>query len=118
MKYESFVEFVEDQLRSLGDINVKRMFGAYGLYSGSDFFGIIDDGRLYFKIDDVTRQKYIDMGMGPFRATPRQTLKTYYEVPVDVLEDDAELTAWAKDAIRCQQNAQKKSQVSGRRRLK
>jgi TfoX/Sxy family transcriptional regulator of competence genes len=26
-------------------------------------------------------------------------LKSYYEVPVDVLEDDAELCRWAKDAV-------------------
>jgi DNA transformation protein len=112
MKNDSFVEFVEDQLRDLGDITCKSMFGGYGLYSGSDFFGIIADGKLYFKVDDETKQKYIDLGMGPFRASPKQTLKTYYEVPVDVLEDDGELTAWAREAIRCQQDTQKKPKVS------
>jgi hypothetical protein len=27
------------------------MFGAHGLYSGDKFFGILDEGRLFFKTD-------------------------------------------------------------------
>lgn len=115
MQDDSFVEFVEDQLRSLGNIVTKHMFGGYGLYRGEDFFGIIADGRLYFKVDDKTKQFYIDLGMGPFQATPKQTLKTYYEVPVDVLEDDGELTKWAGAAIRCQQDTKKKSKTAKRK---
>jgi len=103
----SYVEFVEDQLQSLGDVTVKRMFGGFGLYRGTVFFGIISGGRLYFKVDERTKREYIDRGMGPFRATPKQILKTYYEVPVDVLEDDGELTAWAKEAIRCQRDTKR-----------
>jgi DNA transformation protein len=112
MKDDSFVEFVEDQLRGLGNITCKRMFGGYGLYSGADFFGIIASGRLYFKVNDDTKQRYIDRGMEPFRASPKQTLKTYYEVPVDVLEDDGELTAWAKEAIQCQKEVSKRMKKS------
>jgi len=36
--------------------------------------------------------------MKPFRPNATQTLKTYYEVPVDVLEDAGELTIWARQA--------------------
>ena len=115
MKDESFIEFVEDQLRSLRGLSIKGMFGGHGLYSGTDFFAIIADGRLYFKIDDKTKQTYVDRGMGPFRPTPKQTLKTYFEVPVDVLEDDGELTAWAKVAIRCQQETKKKPKATKRK---
>jgi DNA transformation protein len=115
MKDESFVKFVEDQLRSLRGLTIKKMFGGYGIYRGEDFFAIIAGGRLYFKIDDKTKQDYIDRGMGPFKATPKQTLKTYYEVPVDVLEDDGELTAWARVAIRCQQATKKKPKAPNRK---
>lgn len=102
MKDESFVEFIKDQLRGLRGLTVKHMFGGYGIYRGEDFFGIIADGRLYFKVDDKTMRTYADRGMGPFRPTPKQTLKTYYEVPVDVLEDDEALALWALRACQAQ----------------
>jgi DNA transformation protein len=37
--------------------------------------------------------------MKPFRPNPRQTLKTYYELPVDVMEDRDQLKHWARRAI-------------------
>ena len=40
--------------------------------------------------------------MTPFRPSKRQTLRTYYEVPADVLENRNELTRWARDAVRAQ----------------
>lgn len=50
-KEDSFRDFVLDQLPALGDIRCRAMFGGYGLYLGEDFFGIVYDGRLYFKTD-------------------------------------------------------------------
>lgn len=96
---DSFVEYVVDQLRRLGEVEAKAMFGGHGLYCGGAFFAIIADGRLYFKTDAVSRRGYEGRGMGPFRPNPKQTLKTYYEVPVEVLEDDEELAAWAERAL-------------------
>src|SRR5208282_1008063 len=51
MADESFKEFVLDQLSALPDARAKAMFGAHGLYSGGRFFGILDEGRLFFKTD-------------------------------------------------------------------
>jgi len=100
MKDDSFVQYVREQLSLISDIHIKRMFGGYGLYSGEKFFSIVYKGRLYFKINENTMQKYVDAGMKPFSPTPRQTLKNYYEVPVDVIEDSSELCDWAEDSIR------------------
>jgi DNA transformation protein len=36
--------------------------------------------------------------MKPFRPNSKQTLKTYYEVPVEVIEDSEQLVTWATDA--------------------
>lgn len=98
----SFVEFVvTDQLSNL-DIEAKRMFGGHGLYFKGYFFGLISRGFLYFKTTEKTRQPYLDAGMGPFQPSPRQTLKNYFQVPIDVIEDADELTQWAKTAIATQ----------------
>ena len=110
MKDGSFKDFVSDQLRGLGSVDCRAMFGGYGLYyektANALFFGIIFKGRLYFKTDSRTTPGYIQRGMKPFTPGPRQTLKSFYEVPVEILEDSDELAAWAKEAIRV---ARKKS---------
>ena len=97
-KVDSYRDFVLDQLRSLTDVSCRSMFGGYGLYLGADFFGIVYDGRLYFKTDETTREKYRDRGMGPFAPSETQVLKNYYEVPEEILEDGEDLTSWAREA--------------------
>ena len=97
-KEDSYRDFVLDQLRLLEGVSCRAMFGGYGLYLGADFFGIIYDGRLYFKTDDATREKYRGRGMGPFAPGGEQVLKSYYEVPEEIVEDDEELASWAREA--------------------
>lgn len=96
----SFLGYVLDQLRGLRGLEARRMFGAHGLYQDGVFFAIVDEGRLYFKTDEATRTEYRRLGMKPFQPTPKQTLKAYYEVPADVLEDDEALALWAAGAVR------------------
>ena len=95
---ESFKDFVLDQLSDLPGVSCRAMFGGYGLYQGEVFFGIIHKGRLYFKTDDRTRSAYVAQDMKPFRPNTKQTLKIYYEVPVDLIEDQEQLIAWAARA--------------------
>ena len=76
------------------------MFGGHGIYLEDAFFGILHRERLYFKTREGTRDKYVDHGMGPFRPNERQTLKNYYEVPVDILEDRDAVVEWALEAAR------------------
>jgi len=99
MKKESFKEFVMDQLCTLEEAEARPMFGGFGIYHGDIFFGIIFKGRLYFKTDSRTKSVYLKKGMKPFRPNSKQTLKSYYEVPVEIIEDQDELVSWAKKAV-------------------
>jgi len=102
MKDDSFKEFILDQLRRLDRVEARPMFGGHGLYQGEVFFGIIFKGRLYFKTDSTTVSSYIKMGMKPFRPNAKQILRSYYEVPVEILEDHDRLAVWAQKAIHSQ----------------
>ncbi len=100
-----FQLFISDQLAELGDLlRFKRMFGGWGLYYGSVFFGLIADGRLYFKTDEHSRQTYIQAKMQPFtfqkaHQKKESVMKNYYEVPVHIVENNALLCEWAEEAI-------------------
>lgn len=100
-KEDSFRDFVIDQLCSLEGVRCRPMFGGYGLYLGEAFFGIIHEGCLYFKTDETTRVKYRDGGSVPFTPGGTQVLKTYYEVPAEIVEDDEQLAYWAREAASC-----------------
>jgi len=96
----SFKAFVEEQLEGLDGLCLRPMFGGHGLYAGEVFFGILFRDRLYFKTDTESRVEYLALRMQPFRPSAKQTLRSYYEVPADVLEDPERLTQWARRAIR------------------
>jgi DNA transformation protein len=99
MPQDSFKEFVLDQLAGMEPVTCRAMFGGFGLYHHDVFFGILHKGRLYFKTDDQTRPAYEENGMKPFRPTDKQTLKNYYEVPLEILEDGEALILWAGKAV-------------------
>jgi DNA transformation protein and related proteins len=101
-KDESFKDFILDQLRGLTDVEARRMFGSHALYQDETCFGVVSKGRLYFKIDESTIGEYRRRKMKPFRPNGKQTIKSYYQVPVEILEDADELCVWAKRAIAAQ----------------
>lgn len=98
-KHDGFRDFILDQLADMPGVTARAMFGGYGLYRQTTFFGIIHKGRLYFKITGLTLPRYTEQGMKPFRPNAKQTLKSFYEVPIDIIEDAASLTQWATDAV-------------------
>lgn len=112
MDDDSFKEFVLDQLGALPELRAKAMFGAHGIYSGDHFFGILDEGRLFFKTDAASQTDYTSRGMGPFTYESRGKVMTmsYHEVPPDVLENAPELTLWARKAIQIAMAKPKKKQ--------
>jgi len=97
-KTDGFKDFVLDQLAELRGLTCRAMFGGYGLRYRDTFFGIIHKGRLYFKVTPETVESYRALGTKPFRVTYTMSLKTYYEVPADILEDSAQLIEWAETA--------------------
>ena len=100
MKDDSLKDFALDQLRGLGGLESRAMFGGHGLYAAGKIFGIFFKGRLYFKTSSATRADYSSRGMKPFRPNVKQRLNSYYEVPANVMEDAAQLEAWARTAIK------------------
>ncbi len=76
------------------NLRAKAMLGGMGL--GEVFFGILHKGRLYFKTDEQTRPIFTAKGMKPFQFNGKQMLKSYYEVPIEVIEENEQLVDWAK----------------------
>jgi DNA transformation protein len=117
MADNSFKEFVLDQLSALPDVRARAMFGAHGLYSGEHFFGILDEGRLFFKTDAQSQADYTARGMSPiaYESKGRVVTMNFYEVPPDMLEQRQELADWARNAIGIAAGSKKSAKRAKRR---
>ena len=62
---EGDLAFVLDQLAGLGELRPPGCSAA-SAYCGDAFFGLIDDGVLYLKVDDTTRARYTRRRLKPF----------------------------------------------------
>jgi DNA transformation protein len=105
MADRTFKDRVFDQLSGLGGITSRPMFGGWGIYWEAVIFAILFGDQLYFKVDEQSKSEYVAKGMAPFHPNERQTLKSYYEVPSDVLDDIEALLSWAREAIRAGQSS-------------
>ena len=94
-----FLAYVQGQLNGLDSFAARPMFGGFGLYSSDRFFGIIHKAQLFLKVDDMSRLQYQARGSTAFRPTRSQTLKNYYAVPAEILEDPHQLRSWAQRAV-------------------
>jgi len=94
-KADTFKDFVLDQLHDLPGLSIRSMFGGYGLYLRGRFFGIIHKGQFYLRVSPQTVMDYTSRGGKPFKPGKKQTLRTYYDVPAEIMENSAELVQWA-----------------------
>ena len=95
-----FLRYVLDQLRGLGVVTSRKMFGGAGLYLDGTIFALIAYDTLYFKVDETNRSDFEEAGMEPFRPFDDTSyVMSYYEVPIDVLEESDDLVAWARNAL-------------------
>lgn len=92
------------RLETLAPITVAGMFGGASLRSGGIVFGLIIGQELYFRVDDKSCVDYEAAGSAPFSYARKDgrdiIVGSYYNVPADVLEDDAMLNDWARTAHR------------------
>lgn len=102
-----FRSFVMEQLEGLPHVTSKSMFGGVGVYSEEFFFALLDNDRIYLKVDDSNRPDFEAAEMGAFDPFGDGRTMQYYEVPVSVFEDVDALRVWALKAIEVAKTSKK-----------
>ena len=101
MNSKEYREYIMDSLHTFfGETTCRAMFGGHGLYKDGIIFAIIVDDVLYFKVDDTNRADFEARGCSPFtyEAKEKRVSMSYWQVPLEVIEDGTELIRWAKKA--------------------
>jgi len=90
-----------DLLATAGIVRTRKMFGGTGLYLEGVFFGLVADGRLFFRVDDESRGEYESAGSEPFQPFPdKPSMRTYFEVPERVQGDRRAMKTWTLRALK------------------
>ena len=64
-------EGLQQELSSLGDIRLRKMFGGYGVFEQDKMFALVDsEGSIYFKVDETNIHLYEEAGSGKHSRMP------------------------------------------------
>lgn len=106
---EAAVERFISKLVDVRSITHRKMFGGVGIYCDGVFFAVIDDDRLFFKVDDVNFPEYQAFGMPQWVIVGSNGgPMPYYEVPEQVQEDGPKLGEWIDGAVAVAMRKKKK----------
>jgi DNA transformation protein len=114
---DSFVEYTLELLEPLGPVRARAMFGGWGLYSGALMFGLIIEGQLYLKVDDVTRPAFEAAGCKPFvyEGAAKPVTMSYWTPPSDAADDALALLPWARRGVEAAQRAAAKKKPAAKK---
>ena len=104
---------LKDVFRLFGPIEVRRMFGGYGVYRDGLMFGLVSDETLYLKADAESAPQFRKLGLAQFeyRRKGKATKLSYYVAPETVMEDCIEAARWGRLSF----NAALRGRVTKRR---
>jgi DNA transformation protein len=104
-------EQISDLFAAFGTVDVRRMFGGFGVFADDLMVAIVQDGQIFLKADDVTRAAFAREGQAAFtyEARGRRIALSYWRLPVRLYDDPDELARWASEALAAARRAHTKT---------
>ena len=98
-------------------LELRSMFGGYGIFFDGLMFALIARDTLFIKVDDENRSAFEAEGMGPFTYArkDRDGALSYYETPDEALEAPDGLEPWAAQGIAAARRAAAKKKKKKKR---
>lgn len=90
-------------------VSLKRMFGGIGVFKEGVMFGLVDDGELFLKADEVTSKRYEAEGQGRwvYEGRGKQVAMPYWRLPERLYDEPEEFREWAVAAFAVAAKAKK-----------
>lgn len=97
-------EFIRELFAPFRPVTVKRMFGGVGIYAEGLMFGLVFDGVIYLRVDEVSVPSFEREGSAPFvyplaKNHVGRPSRNFWRLPERLYDDPDELAAWAGRAL-------------------
>jgi DNA transformation protein len=95
-----FLQYALDLFNPLGRLTSKTLFGGNAILKNNITFAMVFDGSIYLKTNKNTVKKYLDLDSKPlsYKKNNKTISLRYYEIPIEVLDDEDQLIQWAIEA--------------------
>ena len=95
-----FLQYALDLFNPLGRLTSKTLFGGNAILKNNITFAMVFDGSIYLKTNKNTVKKYLDLDSKPlsYKKNNKTISLRYYEIPIEVLDDEDQLIKWAIEA--------------------
>ena len=92
-----YIEYLKELFSAYGEVEFRKMFGAYGVFHHGLMFALVANDVLFFKVDKALADEYEKMGLVNFSYNKKNkpVKLSYYQAPEDALEDPDQLVIWA-----------------------
>ncbi len=106
-----YIDYLREVLAGFGAVQVRRMFGGYGLFYDGLMFGLVADESLYLKADGINRKDFEARNLPPFEYDKRGRVvqMSYFLAPAEMLDDPETAKAWASRSFAAAQRAKNKT---------
>ncbi|MGE3962431.1 MAG: TfoX/Sxy family protein [Dehalococcoidia bacterium] len=94
------VEEIVARLAPFADVSARFMFGGWGLYAEGVMFGLVDEGAVYLRIDDLNRPAFEAAGQQQWTYDMKGKVSPmpYFSLPPDAYDDPDALRTWFDSA--------------------
>lgn len=104
---DHYLNKVLERLSQVAPVSYRRIFAGVGLYHRGVQFALLANDRLYFRVDDISVQPYLDSGMPALHPEAALTTQShFYQLPPGLLDRPEELLYWMRAAVEAAQPAQ------------
>jgi len=93
---------IHELFSAFGVVTVRRMFGGAGIYADGTMFGLVANGVIYLKADELSAPAFERENLPPFTYETRdgkRGVMSYRRMPERLYDDPDELATWARDAL-------------------
>lgn len=88
----------------MAPVSYRRIFTGVGIYHRGVQFALVANDCLYFRVDEVSVQPYLDRGMPSLQPEAALSATSgYFQVPPLVLDEPNELLYWMRAAVEAAQ---------------
>ena len=113
-----FAENLREVFAEFGPIEIRGMFGGYGIFREGLMFALVADDVLYLKADKKNSASFRDRGLPPFEYEKRgkKVGLSYFQAPEEIFDERGVAKAWADSAFDAALRGKSAKAKSGRER--